>query len=199
MSSSQGPWTQVLLIISFPSSHNNKLVFNLNYSKVFEIRETTHLLWRRAFCGWTLTELWRHTLDNCQLCHLNTYTCAVYKYERIVRLRPARCVTGVFSATCAAYEEIVRVSCCPVSGQNSVHGQNTGTSSQGFWWFESWWRQLSTFSPSPCNTKSVFISSWVWSHWSEETMNIQLIWLHLYLWHSAPTPVWLKRSLWTMN
>ena len=29
-------------------------------------------------------------------------------------------MTGVFSATCAAYEEIVRASCCTVSGQSSV-------------------------------------------------------------------------------
>ena len=114
-----------------------------------------------------------------------TSASALWKKLLMFSIATAGCMTGVFSATCAAYEEIVRAI---VAAQWVVRAQ----------WSEHWHLkssvlglnpndcQLSTFSLSPCNT----ISSWVWSSWSEETMNIQLHTICDIV--HAPTPVWLK-------
>lgn len=49
-----------------------------------------------------------------------TSASALRKMFLMFSITTAGCMTGVFSATCAAYEEIVRASCCTVSGQSSV-------------------------------------------------------------------------------
>ena len=46
-----------------------------------------------------------------------TSASALRKMFLMFSITTAGCMTGVFSATCSAYEEIVRASCCPVSGQ----------------------------------------------------------------------------------
>ena len=65
-----------------PSPHNNK---HIKCSKVAIWNKRNHspILMGSIFWLNPITEPWWHTLDNCQLCDFNTYTCVVGKYVRV--------------------------------------------------------------------------------------------------------------------